>query len=227
MRWIIFVLFIVVAHGFGIWSPPSLRTTPRGTYSARIRYLPLLPESSLPRNNGPTRLRTKLVNLVKRCFTRRKRYTVYVLECKHNKYYVGSTTNRSRRIREHLSERGGSKWTRMHKPIRLVKEYRRIHEDYYLGKEAQVTAELMLQYGINNVRGAMFSEPRSYTLQDANALTGFLGHYNNLDYKELGVRLEMELNRPARRRRKKAKKSDRCYRCGQTGHWAYKCPKGS
>ena len=78
------------------------------------------------------------------------------------KYYVRRTRNRRRRIREHLSERGGSKWTRLYKPVRMVTEYRRVPADYYIGKEAQVTAELMLKHGVNNVRGAMFTETRLF-----------------------------------------------------------------
>jgi hypothetical protein len=113
-------------------------------------------------------------------------------------------------MREHSSKRGGSQWTRLYKPIRLVKEYRRISEEYYLGKESQVTAELMLQYGINNVRGAMFARPRPFTLDDVDVLTSFLGHYNNLDYKEVGARLEMELGQ-SRRRKKRKKAKDRCF----------------
>lgn len=187
------------------------------------------------------RFKEKLVNLwhsTKRWLSvgrrrRRNRYTVYVLLCENEKYYVGSTTNRKRRIREHSSERGGSKWTRLHKPVRLVKEYRRIPADYYLGKEAQVTAEFMWKHGINNVRGAMFAEPRPYTQEDIDALTGFLGHYNNLDYGELKEALEEDLvtkHRPPRRKKQKKKNrlksrtKDKCFHCGEAGHWAYECP---
>jgi len=38
--------------------------------------------------------------------TRIERCTVYVLECEHGKYYVGSTTNRKRRFREHARRKG-------------------------------------------------------------------------------------------------------------------------
>jgi hypothetical protein len=63
-----------------------------------------------------------------------RRYTVYVLQCEHKKYYVGNTKNRKRRMKEHMSEHGGSKWTRQHPPLQLLKAYRRIPHACYLGK---------------------------------------------------------------------------------------------
>mmetsp|Transcript_25599 Transcript_25599/g.59062 ORF Transcript_25599/g.59062 Transcript_25599/m.59062 type:complete len:243 (-) Transcript_25599:504-1232(-) len=119
--------------------------------------------------------------------------TVYVLECENGKYYVGSTTNKKQRFKQHLMKRGGSKWTKEHKPIKVLKEYTRIPSAYVLGQEAKVTAELMLKHGVNNVRGAMFAKPRMYTLEDLDALTGFLGHYNELSYKEIAFNLKKTL----------------------------------
>lgn len=254
MQLTFFLLFAFVAHGFTVQQPCS-SSLPRRMLrcdgiDAHAVHIPTFPETTLrkshlftsPRNHVELsrlkRAREKLVNFwyfTKRWLSRRKRFTVYVLECEHDKYYVGCTNNRRRRMQEHLSERGGSKWTRIHKPVRLAKEYRRIPSEYYLGKEAQVTAELMLKNGINNVRGAMFAEPRPYTRADIDALTAFLGHFNNLDYTELGAKLEVELE-PApwttrsrrqkkKKRRKKATRSDRCFYCGEQGHWAHECPE--
>jgi putative endonuclease len=181
--------------------------------------------------------KSRAIQRIIRTYT--ERYTIYVLECEDGKYYVGSTSHRKQRFRQHLTKRGGSSWTRQHKPIRVVKEYKRVPELYYLGLEAKVTAECMLEYGINNVRGAMFALTRNYTVTDLGALTGFLGHYNNLNYKELSIYLQRTLPatkfgggsaRRSRRRKSKVRKEriahsgDLCYNCGERGHWAADCP---
>ena len=124
-----------------------------------------------------------------------ERNTVYVLELKNGKYYVGSTTNRKQRYRQHFggNTRGGSKWTRLHKPIRVIAEYKRIPSRYVMGMESQKTAEYMMKYGVNNVRGAAFCHARDFTTDDTSNLVGFLGHYNQLDFKTLRTQLKKVL----------------------------------
>ena len=171
-----------------------------------------------------------------------EKHTIYVLECEGGKYYVGSTSHRRQRRRQHFeSPRGGSAFTRLYRPIRVCAEYRRIPQRYYLGMEAKVTAEKMLQTGINNVRGAMFSETRNYTMADIDSLTGFLGHYNDLSYAHVRSLLKESLpsaeveggNAAKRQKRKRARmrkkekmktqRKGRCYRCGKEGHYSYEC----
>eukprot|EP00535_Pseudo-nitzschia_heimii_P005923 CAMPEP_0197178848 /NCGR_PEP_ID=MMETSP1423-20130617/3993_1 /TAXON_ID=476441 /ORGANISM="Pseudo-nitzschia heimii, Strain UNC1101" /LENGTH=375 /DNA_ID=CAMNT_0042628661 /DNA_START=171 /DNA_END=1298 /DNA_ORIENTATION=+ len=132
-----------------------------------------------------------------------ERNTIYVLQLKDGKYYVGSTTNRKQRYRQHFENaRGGSKWTRLHKPIRLVAEYKRIPSRYVMGMESQKTAEYMMKYGVNNVRGAAFCGAREFTMDDASNLVGFLGHYNQLDFDTLREELEKVLPRPIPKKQK-------------------------
>ena len=44
---------------------------------------------------------------------------VYILECEDGSYYTGYTTDPKRRIDQHFSGKG-AKYTRSHKPIRMV-----------------------------------------------------------------------------------------------------------
>ena len=46
-------------------------------------------------------------------------YYVYILQCDDGSYYTGYSNNPAQRFSEHLSGRG-AKYTRMHKPARIV-----------------------------------------------------------------------------------------------------------
>jgi hypothetical protein len=195
-------------------------------------------------------MRTQWINWWFRCrkFIRYlfQKCSIYVLECEHGKFYVGSTRNKRQRLAQHFdNNNNGSVWTNQHKPIRVLKVYTRVPCRYRLGMESQVTAELMLQRGVNSVRGAMYSQPRRYTQEDGEALVGFLGHYNDLSYKDVRERLESELPKAQPSSRlpsskfdafKSKKQKDRtntkkkarlagmkCYRCGLYGHLAADC----
>ena len=228
---------------------PSLELIPpKGIESNTIRNASLKSHAEhIPERSLLNRLRSFLFVLRRRWFVLRKnirasteKYTIYVLQCENGKYYVGSTANKKQRFKEHFqSARSGSKWTRMHKPLKVVKEYKRVSEDHYLGLEAKVTANLMWKHGVNNVRGAFFSHPRMYTQDDADALRGFLGHFNCLSFAETFDVLQRTLpdgivsntttrssQRTMRSFHKGPKASDRCHKCGGVGHWARDCPKG-
>jgi len=86
---------------------------------------------------------------------------VYVLKCEHGRYYVGYTADLEARIDEH-SEGAGSEWTREHKPLEVVEEYS-VHDEQ-AGKELEkkVTLQHMMKYGVNNVRGAGYTQTRQY-----------------------------------------------------------------
>ena len=169
-----------------------------------------------------------------------------------------------RRWKEHRSARGGSMWTRLHKPVRVMRQFNRVPARFHLGMESQVTAQLMPKYGVNNVRGAEFSQPREFTLHDLDRLTGFLGHHNNRDYRKTAKLIEQFLlpaspppqavdstcgesallrdgasnlqaasstERSKLRKRKASKMRpvrdrghDRCFKCGEFGHWKNECP---
>ena len=143
-----------------------------------------------------------------------ERTTIYVLECEGGKYYIGMTKHRRRRFRQHF-ESSGSAWTRKYPPQKILQEYRRVPSRFALGMEAQITAQLMWEYGVNNVRGAMFSQTRLFHQDDIDALVPFLGHFNGFSYVK--VRQVLEDTLPLRM------ESVQCYRCGKYGHMMADC----
>ncbi len=83
-----------------------------------------------------------------------KKYTIYVLECKHGKKYVGKTLNDVKvRFQQHVDGYGSS-WTTKHKPIKILKR----HKEKSMHDENNTTIECMMEYGIENVRGGTFTE---------------------------------------------------------------------
>lgn len=76
---------------------------------------------------------------------------IYILELENGKYYVGKTKNPGFRLENHFSA-NGSEWTKLHKPIRVLK----IIPDCDDYDEDKFTRIYMDQYGIDNVRGGSF-----------------------------------------------------------------------
>jgi GIY-YIG catalytic domain len=79
---------------------------------------------------------------------------IYVLQLEHGKYYVGKTTQPNVRLDAH-SQGAGSTWTKMHKPIKLL----RLIPDCDDYDEDKYTRFYMDKYGIENVRGGSFVTP--------------------------------------------------------------------
>jgi predicted GIY-YIG superfamily endonuclease len=114
---------------------------------------------------------------------------LYILQCESGKYYVGKTSDIMRRFEEHKSGKG-SAWTKKYKPVRLM-ECRAITSDH---DENNVTKDLMKKYGIDNVRGGIYTQlvlPEEYT--------------NVLKLEFRGT-------------------ADTCYKCNLAGHFASRCP---
>jgi putative endonuclease len=47
-------------------------------------------------------------------------YFVYILECSDQTFYTGITTNLDRRIKEHNNSKLGAKYTKAHRPVKLI-----------------------------------------------------------------------------------------------------------
>ncbi len=77
--------------------------------------------------------------------------TVYVLELKGDRYYVGTTNDIQRRWKEHL-DGTGSAWTKKYPPIAIVETILNAHKF----DELKYTLIYMDRYGIANVRGGPY-----------------------------------------------------------------------
>lgn len=123
-------------------------------------------------------------------------HTVYVLELEGGYFYVGSTSRDvSERWKEHLRERGGSKWTRAHRPVRLLYS-ERVQEQHVLGLETQLTCKMMRANGINRVRGGQFCQDTAFSSYDKaiiSSLVSTIGHSLNMDYKAVDVFVKSQL----------------------------------
>jgi predicted GIY-YIG superfamily endonuclease len=79
---------------------------------------------------------------------------LYVLELENGKYYIGKSGDLTRRLSQHfLVDDHSSKWTRTHKPVKILEvEIMKTtwHEDFK-------TLLYMKKYGVENVRGGNYS----------------------------------------------------------------------
>lgn len=99
---------------------------------------------------------------------------VYVLKCKHGKYYVGRTKRLAQRFSEHW---GGtaSEWTTLHPPI-TVKRVIETRSNY---EETKCVKECMHKYGIDNVRGGAYVT-QTLTREQRALITKEIREANNL-----------------------------------------------
>lgn len=62
---------------------------------------------------------------------------VYILQCVDGSYYIGSTNNLEKRVKEHLDGKGG-RYTRSHKPEKLVYKEELANKSKALKREAEL-----------------------------------------------------------------------------------------
>ena len=78
-------------------------------------------------------------------------FTVYILRCELDKYYVGKTSmDMSIRFQRHLDEKPITSWLVYYKPLEIIETC--ITDD--LHKENTITKNYMIKYGIENVRNS-------------------------------------------------------------------------
>ncbi len=146
---------------------------------------------------------------------------IYALKLKNNKYYVGRTDNVEQRINQHISEKGSS-WT----SIYPFEEVLFIKESTSCFDEEKYTKELMMQYGIDNVRGANYStlildpivkknlQKEIWGAKNLCVRCGHDGHFVN----ECKKRIDVNGNKII-----KYKKPKICGKCDRKGHTTSKC----
>jgi len=91
------------------------------------------------------------------CFAKKvknPRQSVYVLKLKDDKYYVGESTNVEKRIWAHKND-NGSAWTKKYEVEKQIDGIEVTNNFYELAQ----TLEMMRVYGIDNVRGSLFTKP--------------------------------------------------------------------
>lgn len=96
------------------------------------------------------------------------RVLLYVLPLSDSKYYVGITSFPIHRLTQHRIGKG-SRWTRLHRPVRGFLKLQAIPSDITPGiYEDMWVKELMYRFGIESVRGGSYSNVR---LEDAQINT--------------------------------------------------------
>ena len=111
--------------------------------------------------------------------------SVYALQLKHNKYYIGSTKKSiDERFDEHKND-FGSEWTSLYTPIKIIESI--TNADQF--DEDKLTKKYMSKFGIDNVRGGSYVsivlpdfqiksiQMEILTSKDACFNCGKIGHY--------------------------------------------------
>ena len=78
---------------------------------------------------------------------------VYILKLQDEKYYVGKTDNLDVRIKQHF-DGCGCAWTNKYPPTEVIEKI----ENCDNFDEDKITKQYMARYGIENVRGASYSQ---------------------------------------------------------------------
>lgn len=113
---------------------------------------------------------------------------IYVLKLNKNKYYVGSTNNIDRRIQDHKQD-NGCEWTKLYKFV-SVEETEEVESSELYYRETLKTYKYMLDYGIDNVRGAQYCKCKSIKQDELDKIVSDIGHYFNMNYTDVRQRLE-------------------------------------
>jgi hypothetical protein len=115
---------------------------------------------------------------------------VYVLKLSHDKYYVGESMDPQKRILSHRLG-NGSGWTKNYEVLSQEEPSFKKQEKFW---ELAETLDKMRLYGIDNVRGSMFTNP----------------NFLKKEEKIMAAQLYCEMN-------------NLCRKCGRDGHFINSC----
>ncbi len=153
---------------------------------------------------------------------------IYALKLSNGKYYVGKSDNTDIRIQQHIDEKG-STWTSLYpfESVLFIKESTSCFD------EEKYTKELMMLYGIDNVRGAGYTtiildpiikqnlKKEIWGAKDVCIRCGFNGHF----IKDCKKRIDVDGHKivTVKKQVKKKVKKLECEKCQRMGHVSSKC----
>lgn len=117
---------------------------------------------------------------------------LYVLALEDDRYYVGLSSDVSKRMEQHFSS-FGAEWTKRYRPIRLIHSINTGTQD---GRHAEVmedeaTIVLMMKYGIEKVRGGHFSQVDIAQMEPALRAYGVWDRLKQNQYQRIALDMEM------------------------------------
>jgi len=80
----------------------------------------------------------------------------FLIELEHGKFFAGESTDPWKTMEEHREVIAGITWTQIHRPV-ILREIVSVAEKENVNEYVR---QAMLQYGVENVRGGAWSEPR-------------------------------------------------------------------
>jgi len=155
--------------------------------------------------------------------------TLYALQCKKGKYYIGRVNGPSveARFMQHCSGEGGSTWTQMYEPLKV--------DDQKTGTvydEDSWTLRYMAKYGVENVRGGTYCQPQLSQDQLDEIKRKIDGAHDKCfrcgsgDHFAANCPVVSVPNRRSRSRSRspvRRQQALQCFRCGHSSHFAREC----
>ena len=86
---------------------------------------------------------------------------VYILKLKNDKRYVGYTNNYKKRMKQHFTGKG-SMVTRKYAPVKIERVIPCYNKNHGLTVEKNVTQRYRQKYGENMVRGAGYTNSKTF-----------------------------------------------------------------